>query len=67
MATFVYHLKDYLLAEAFYLFNLFEAFLIGVYAIHFGIEVIASLALIRVFSIIALNILLMMVPLGISI
>ncbi len=60
MATFVFHLKDYFLPEAPTILFVLAAFLIGVYAIHFGIEVVARMALIGVFSVIALNILLML-------
>ncbi|MEK4669250.1 GerAB/ArcD/ProY family transporter [Niallia sp. FSL R7-0271] len=59
MATFVYHLKDYFLPEAHTILFIVAAFLIGSYAIHFGIEVIARMALIGVFSVMALNILLL--------
>ncbi|MFC4324075.1 GerAB/ArcD/ProY family transporter [Litchfieldia salsa] len=59
MATFVYHIKDYFLPDAPILLVVSVAFLLGVYAIHFGIEVIARMALIGVFSILALNILIM--------
>ncbi|MFS0661758.1 GerAB/ArcD/ProY family transporter [Niallia alba] len=60
MATFVYHLRDYFLPEAPTVLFILAAFLIGIYAIHFGIEVVARMALIGVFSILALNILLML-------
>lgn len=60
MSTFVFHLKDYFLPEAPTLLFIVAAFLLGTYAIFFGIEVIARMALIGVFSIIALNILLML-------
>ncbi|WP_066059066.1 GerAB/ArcD/ProY family transporter [Robertmurraya korlensis] len=60
MSTFIFHLKDYFLPEAPILLFICAAFLIGTYAIFFGLEVIARMALIGVFSIIALNILLML-------
>lgn len=60
MSTFVFHLKDYFLPEAPILLFIMAAFLLGTYAIYFGVEVIARMALIGVFSIIALNILLML-------
>ena len=60
MSTFVFHLKDYFLPEAPTLLFIISACLLGTYAIYFGIEVIARMALIGVFSIIALNILLML-------
>ncbi|MFC0474069.1 GerAB/ArcD/ProY family transporter [Robertmurraya beringensis] len=59
MSTFVFHLKDYFLPEAPILLFIIAASLLGTYAIYFGVEVIARMALIGVFSIIALNILLM--------
>lgn len=59
MATFVYHLKDYFLPESNIILFIVAAFLIGTYAIHFGLEVIARMALIGVFSVMALNILLL--------
>ncbi|QOR68289.1 GerAB/ArcD/ProY family transporter [Cytobacillus suaedae] len=64
MATFIYHLKDYFLPDAPIFLFILAAFLLGAYAIHFGVEVIARMALIGVFSIILLNILLMMGSLG---
>ncbi|MFZ3591732.1 GerAB/ArcD/ProY family transporter [Bacillus sp. DJP31] len=64
MATLVYHLKDYFLPDAPILLFIFVAFLLGAYAIHFGVEVIARMALIGVFSIIILNILLLMGSIG---
>jgi spore germination protein KB len=60
MATYVYHLKDYFLQEAPTILFILLAFLIGSFAIYFGIEVIARLALIGVFAIIALNILILL-------
>lgn len=64
MATFVYHLKDYFLPDAPILLFIVLAFILGSYAIFFGIEVIARMALLGVFSIIALNILLMLGSVG---
>jgi len=64
MATFVYHLKDYFLPEAPLVLFIAGAFLIGAYALFFGIEVVARMALIGIFSIIGLNILLMIGSLG---
>mgnify|MGYP005838885343 CR=1 FL=1 len=60
MATFVYHLRDYFLPEAPVVIFIIVAVLIGSYGIFFGIEVIARMALVGVFSILALNILLIM-------
>jgi len=60
MSTFVFHLKDYFLPEIPTLFFIIAAFVLGCYAIFFGLEVIARMALIGVFSIIAMNILLML-------
>lgn len=60
MTTYVYHLMDYFLPEApIYLFIII-AFLVGCYAAYFGIEVIGRMALIGVFSVLSLNILLML-------
>ncbi|MEH6957976.1 GerAB/ArcD/ProY family transporter [Neobacillus drentensis] len=55
--TFVYHLKDYFLPEAPTVLFISAGFIIGVFALFHGIEVIGRLALIGVFSIIMLNIL----------
>jgi spore germination protein (amino acid permease) len=60
MATYVYHLKDYFLPEAPYFIFILLALLIGSFATYYGIEVIARMALIGVFSIIALNILILL-------
>lgn len=59
MITYVYHLMDYFLPEMpLYLF-LLVAFLIGSYAIFSGLEVISRLAFVGVFSILVLNIMLL--------
>lgn len=60
MATFVYHLKDYFLPDAPTWLFIFVAIIVGSYAIHFGIEVISRMALVGVFSILSLNILLLL-------
>lgn len=64
MATFVYHLKDYFLPDAHTVVFIIVAMGVGCYAIYFGIEVIARMALIGVFSILSLNILLLLGSLG---
>ncbi|MDR4948927.1 GerAB/ArcD/ProY family transporter [Neobacillus cucumis] len=58
--TFVYHLKDYFLPEAPTLLFVLAGFLIAVFALYHGIEVIGRLALIGVFFIILLNILIIL-------
>ncbi|WP_138418196.1 GerAB/ArcD/ProY family transporter [Aquibacillus sediminis] len=55
MVTFVFHLKDFFLPEAPLFLFVFIAVLVGGFAIYFGIEVIARMALIGVFSILLLN------------
>lgn len=60
MTTFVYHLMDYFLPEAPVYIFILTAFLVGCYAAYFGIEVIGRMALIGVFSVLTLNILLML-------
>lgn len=60
MITYVYHLMDYFLPETpVYLFIII-ALIVGCYGAYFGIEVIGRMALIGVFSVLALNILLML-------
>lgn len=60
MVTFVYHLKDYFLPEAPIWLIVLVAIIVGSYVLHFGIEVIARMALIGVFSVLCLNILLLL-------
>ncbi|HHY74401.1 MAG TPA: GerAB/ArcD/ProY family transporter [Bacillus bacterium] len=60
MATFVYHLKDYFLPDAHTSIFIVVAIVVGCYAIYFGIEVISRMALVGVFSILSLNILLLL-------
>ncbi|MFS0862477.1 GerAB/ArcD/ProY family transporter [Fredinandcohnia sp. 179-A 10B2 NHS] len=60
MTTFVYHLKDYFLPDAPILLFIIVPFLIGVYGIMFGLEVIGRMAVIGILSILALNILLLL-------
>lgn len=60
MSTFVFHLRDYFLPEAPILLFVIAAFFIASYTVYFGVEVIARMALIGIFSVIALNILLML-------
>lgn len=60
IATFVYHLKDFFLPDAPLLLFIIAAFIMGVYGIFFGLEVIGRMALIGVFSIIALNVLIIL-------
>lgn len=60
MITYVYHLMDYFLPEAPSFIFILIAFFVGCYGAYFGIEVIGRMALIGVFSVLALNILLML-------
>ncbi|BDH63040.1 spore germination protein YndE [Lysinibacillus sp. PLM2] len=60
MITYVYHLMDYFLPEAPVYIFIIIAFIVGCYGAFFGIEVIGRMALIGVFSVLALNILLML-------
>ncbi|MUK90347.1 GerAB/ArcD/ProY family transporter [Ornithinibacillus sp. L9] len=60
MITYVYHLMDYFLPEAPITLFIVIAFIVGCYGAFFGIEVIGRMALIGVFSVLALNILLML-------
>lgn len=60
MATYVYHLKDYFLPDAPTFLFILLTFFIGSFAVYFGLEVIARMALIGVFSIISLNILILL-------
>jgi spore germination protein KB len=62
--TFVYHLKDYFLPEAPTLIFIAAGFIIGIFALFHGIEVIGRMALIGVFSILMLNILIILGSLG---
>jgi spore germination protein KB len=57
MITYVYHLMDYFLPEVPIILFILVALIIGCYGIFFGIEVIARMALVGVFSILALNLL----------
>jgi spore germination protein KB len=59
MATFVYHLKDFFLPEAPILVVVLAAILMGIYGIFFGLEVLSRMALLGVFSILCLNILIL--------
>jgi spore germination protein KB len=59
MITFVYHLKDYFLPELPTWVFILIAVIVGSYAIFYGIEVVARMALIGVFSILLLNSLLL--------
>jgi spore germination protein KB len=56
-STFVYHLKDYFLPEAPTILFISAGLIIAIYALFHGIEVIGRMALIGVFSILMLNIL----------
>jgi spore germination protein KB len=58
--TLVYHLKDYFLPEAPTLIFVAAGLIIGVFALYHGIEVIGRMALIGVFSILMLNILIIL-------
>jgi len=60
MITFVYHLMDYFLPEMPILIFVIVGTTVGVYAIYFGLEVVARFAFVGLFSIIALNVLLML-------
>lgn len=60
MITFVYHLMDYFLPEIPVIVFVIVAVIVGMYAVYHGLEVVARLALVGVFSVIALNVLLMM-------
>ncbi|WP_017754222.1 GerAB/ArcD/ProY family transporter [Calidifontibacillus oryziterrae] len=60
MVTFVYHIKDYFLPEIPIWGIVLTATIVSVYAIHFGIEVVSRMALIGVFSILCLNILVLL-------
>ncbi|WP_442595802.1 GerAB/ArcD/ProY family transporter [Neobacillus sp. D3-1R] len=64
MTTFVYHLKDYFLPDAPTWIFILVAIIVGSYGIYFGIEVVARMALIGVFSILLLNILLLLGSVG---
>lgn len=59
LATFVFHLKDFFLPDAPVLLFVIVALIMGIYALYFGLEVIGRMALIGVFSILALNILIL--------
>lgn len=59
LATFVYHLKDFFLPDAPIILFVIVALVMGVYAAYFGLEVIGRMALFGVFSILALNILIL--------
>jgi spore germination protein KB len=61
---FVFHLKDYFLPEAPTILFVIAAMIIGVFAFFHGIEVIGRLAFIGVFSILILNILIILGSLG---
>lgn len=57
LTTFVYHLKDFFLPEAPILVIVIACILIGLYGITFGLEVVSRAALLGVFSVLCLNIL----------
>ena len=59
MITFVYHLMDYFLPEMPILIFVIVGTLVGAYAIRFGLEVIARMALVGLLSIICLNLLIL--------
>ncbi|WP_394233905.1 endospore germination permease [Niallia oryzisoli] len=59
MTTYVYHLMDYFLPEAPVFLFIIIAFIVGCYAAYNGVEVIGRMTLFGVFSVLALNILLM--------
>lgn len=59
MITFVYHLRDYFLPDVPTFWFIFAALFVGIYAVFHGIEVIGRVAILGVFSVIILNILLM--------
>ncbi|WP_019155036.1 GerAB/ArcD/ProY family transporter [Robertmurraya massiliosenegalensis] len=60
LATFVYHIKDFFLPESPLLVIVLAALFIGVYGIFFGLEVISRMALLGVFSVLCLNILIIL-------
>lgn len=60
MITFVYHLKDYFLPEAPTILFLLAAMIVGSVGIHYGLEVIGRMALLGIFSILSLNILILL-------
>ncbi|HLO11674.1 MAG TPA: GerAB/ArcD/ProY family transporter [Pseudoneobacillus sp.] len=60
MTTFVFHLKDYFLPELSTWVFILIAVIVGSYAVFFGIEVVARMALVGVFSILLLNSLLLL-------
>jgi spore germination protein KB len=62
--TFIYHIKDYFLPEAPTFVFVAACFIIAVFALYHGIEVIARMALIGVFSILLLNILIILGSIG---
>lgn len=57
MITFVYHLMDYFLPEVPVIVFVLVGAVVAVYAVYQGLEVIARMALVGSFSIIALNVL----------
>lgn len=59
MITFVYHLKDYFLPEAPTFLFVVAAVIVGAFGIFYGLEVIARMALLGIFSILLLNILIL--------
>ncbi len=58
--TFVYHLKDYFLPEAPTVIFVIAGMIMGIFGLYHGIEVIARLAIIGVFSIAIFNVILFM-------
>lgn len=59
MITFVYHLKDYFLPEAPTFIFVIAALIVGAFSLYHGLEVIARMALLGIFSILLLNILIL--------
>ncbi len=59
MITFVYHLRDYFLPDLQTFWFILAALMVGIYAVFHGIEVIGRVAILGVFSVMVLNVLLM--------
>ncbi|WP_147533067.1 GerAB/ArcD/ProY family transporter [Bacillus marasmi] len=59
MITFVYHLRDYFLPEMPTIYFIIAALIVGSFGIFHGLEVISRMALLGIFSILALNILIL--------
>ncbi len=60
MITFVYHLKDFFLPEAPTILFIIAAGVVGSFGISYGLEVMARMALLGIFSILFLNILILL-------